>query len=686
MASVQKALALALDRHQANDLAGAETLYRRILDAAPETAAAWHYLGLLFGQSGRLPPCVAALRRACALAPTQIDSYRQAARACEGLGDRKAAYSAWRAVACLRPDDADAAHGAGVAALASGEGEAALDRLTRAAALIPEKTDGLVAVAGLFIGRADWPNAERAARRLLCLQPDNGDAWDTIGGVASRHKNKLQAISAFGRALRLDGDKSESWANLSRTLGELRRIAPSWAALRCAAALAPADPGVLHDLGAILLNSGDSAAASRWAARGVAVNPTDKAPLMQRIVAGLYHENGDDIEARFARSRALWPPSVAPRPAPRSNNGGPLRVGYVSADLWGGQPVVRNMLPVLRHNDPNRTALYFYIDAPQEDATSAELAGLAARRRNTHGQTNEQVADLIRADGVDVLVFLAGHFDNNRLGLAAHRAALAQISFLDVATGGCPAMDFIIADPVLAPKSMTERFTERPLRLPRYYAADLPDPAPPVNSLPALRNGFVTFGSFNNPAKLSDETLDVWGRLLARLPAARLALRYFDRFKEPICAGRIYARLSEHSVSAERLVFPADAGDDRNDHLKLYHGVDIALDPFPFNGSTTSFEALCMGVPVIAWSRDRMVGRWGASMLDALRLNQLIAHSAENYIDIAVALAADLPGLAALRAGLRDRVAGSSLTNVKRKARQLERLYRAAWACCAKSR
>jgi protein O-GlcNAc transferase len=686
MASLHEALALALDRHQAGDLTGAETLYRRILDTAPETAAAWHYLGLLFGQSGRLPPCVTALRRACALVPTQTDSYRQAARACEGLGDRQGAYNAWRAVADLQPDDAAAAHGAGVAALASGNSSAALDPLTRAAALSPEKADGLVAAAGLFIGRADWAGAERATRRLLCLQPDNGDAWDTIGSVACRHKDRLPAISAFGRALRLNSDKSESWANLSRTLAGLHRIAPSWAALRCAAALAPADPGVLHDLGAILLNSGDSAAASRWAARGGALDPADKAPLMQRIVAGLYHDNGDDAEARFARSRALWPPSAAPRPARRSNDGGPLRVGYVSADLWGGQPVVRNMLPVLRHNDPNRTALYFYIDAPQEDATGAELAGLAARRRNTHGQSNEQVADSIRADGVDVLVFLAGHFDNNRIALAAHRAAPAQISFHDVATSGAPTMDFLIADRVMIPRNAAERFTERPLRLPHFYIADLPDPAPPVNALPALRNGFVTFGSFNNPAKLSDETLDVWGRLLARLPAARLALRYFDRFKAPVCAERIYARLSEHSVSAERLVFPADAGDDRNDHLKLYHGVDIALDPFPFNGSTTSFEALCMGVPVIARSRDRMVGRWGASMLDALGLQRLIADSAENYIDIAVALTADLPGLAALRAGLRNRVAGSSLTNVKRKARELERLYRAAWACCAKSR
>lgn len=689
MATPAEALAAAVDRHQAGDVAAAETLYRRIIDAAPTMAAAWHYFALLLGQNGRLNDCAAALARATALVPAETENYRQRAKALAAAGDRRGAFAMWRWCARLTPDDAEAPHGAGVAALALNDGGAATAFLLRAAALNPQRADDLPALLALLGHQGDWRRVDAVARRLTAMRPDDGEGWDALGVAAVKRKNKT-AAAALRRAALLTPTQARRHVGLARHYRQTDQLDDADAALRRALSLAPADAETLYDAAELALHAGDSTGAARLAAQAAALTPDDSETALLQIVIGLYADDVKDAKRRFQRHLAFADrlPRPPARPVRARTAGDPLRVGYVSTDLWGARPVVRNMLPVLRRNDRFQTPLFFYVDAPGDDPTTAELSRIGAWR-NVTGRTDAAVADMIRADGVDVLVFLAGHFDRNRATLALLRPAAAQISFLDVATSGLAAMDFLIADRMMVPPTSSEGFVERPLRLPHYYMADPPQPAPPVNALPAFDNGFVTFASFNNPTKLSDATLDLWGRLLARLPGARLRLRYFEQFDQAIVANRVRRALAAHGVAPDRLEFPRRAGVDRNDHLKLYHGVDIGLDPFPFNGSTTTFEALCMGVPVVTLACGRMVGRWGASLLDAIKLNQFIARSPDDYLAVACAAAADLHGLAALRATLRARAAASPLTDAGRKARELQRLYRAAWArvaCANKAR
>jgi len=350
-----------------------------------------------------------------------------------------------------------------------------------------------------------------------------------------------------------------------------------------------------------------------------------------------------------------------------------LRVGYVSSDLYE-HPVGRNLELVLGHRDRERFAVTCYADVARPDGMTERLRAAVDHWHPIVGLSDEQVAGLVRGDGIDVLVILAGRFDRNRPLVAAYRAAPVQVSFHDPGTSGLKAMNYLIADPVLVPKGTKERFSERVVRLPSFYV-HAPLGGPEVGALPLSGHGHVTFGSFNNPAKVNEEVLRVWGEVLRAVPGSRLKLKFKNWFGNAGLRDRVLAGLG---VEGSRVEFVAGEA-SREEHLRLYNEVDVALDPFPFTGSTTTFEALWMGVPVVTLLGERMAGRWSASMLTAVKLPELIACDAGEYVAKVAGLAADTNRLADLRRTLRRRVAASPLCDGRGKARQVERLYRALW-------
>jgi predicted O-linked N-acetylglucosamine transferase (SPINDLY family) len=292
--------------------------------------------------------------------------------------------------------------------------------------------------------------------------------------------------------------------------------------------------------------------------------------------------------------------------------------------------------------------------------------------------TDEDLARTIRDDRIDVLVILAGRFDQNRPLVAAYRAAPVQISFHDPGTSGLSDVDYLIADRFLAPPQGTERFTERVVRLPYFYVHEPLAAVPPVKPLPLLSAGGVTFGCFNNPAKLSDDCLALWARVLQEIPRARLLLKFRNWYQSAVLRQRIAAAFERGGVSTDRLTI-VEADRPGVHHLEIYNEVDVALDPFPFTGSTTTFEALWMGVPVITLAGTNMISRWTTSMLHAARLEPLAAATPAAYIAATAELVSDSQRLAALRATLRPRIAASPLCDGQGRTRQLERIYRTVW-------
>ncbi|HYH19087.1 MAG TPA: tetratricopeptide repeat protein [Azospirillum sp.] len=658
MATIQEALLAAVDHHQAGRLREAEILYARIIGADPEQADAWHLYGVLAAQAGSLDAAERLIRRAVALVPDAPDHYGNLAKARRAAGRPATAERPYRAALRLRPDNGDA----------------------------------LAFLTDLWHGDRRWDAALPALRSMAALDPGAPDAHLRLGVALNGLGRPAESEAALARAARLDPAGPATY-NLARLDTDRKEHARALARLRIAVAASPAHADAVHNLASVLLTLGLVPAASAWFARAAALEPARADAAWNVIVAGLYRPQ-PDAAARFAAYRTFAARFARPLHAAapvHTNSPDPdrrLRVGYLSTDLRAFQPVTRNLLPVFAARDRDRFELFCYADVARPDATTARFRALCDGWRDVAGLDDRTVADMVRADGIDVLVVLAGHFDRNRPMVCAHRPAPVQVSHHDVATSGLEVMDALIADRVLVPPGTPERFTERPVRLPSYVIMAPPPESPEVGPPPMLRRGFATFGCFNNPAKVSDATLMLWARVLGAVPGARLRLKYQNLYGVPACLDRVLSVLGRAGVDPARVEVPVDGELGLRDHLALYRDVDVALDPFPFSGSTTTFEALWMGVPVVTWAQERMVSRWSASMLAALGLGRFVAATADEYVAIAARAAGAPDGLADLRAGLRPAVLASPLCDGPRMARNLERAYRALWRrwCAHQSR
>jgi predicted O-linked N-acetylglucosamine transferase (SPINDLY family) len=309
---------------------------------------------------------------------------------------------------------------------------------------------------------------------------------------------------------------------------------------------------------------------------------------------------------------------------------------------------------------------------------TARIRPRADAWRETQELTDEALAALIESDAIDVLVDLGGHTAGNRLMCFARRPAPVQVTYCGYpGTTGLSTMDWRLTDAVADPEGTADT-TERLYRLPHGFLCYQPLPgAPEVGPPPARARGHVTFGSFNNLAKLNDGVLSLWARVLREVPDARLFLKAKGLTdQEP--AARLRDSLEQNGVEPTRIMIAPYAATPA-EHLALYQQVDIGLDPFPYNGTTTTCEALWMGVPVITWRGHRHAGRVGASLLERVGLGALVAESADDYLRIATSLAADVGGQEGLRATLRDRMATSPLTSAVTLTRDIEAAYREMW-------
>ena len=405
-----------------------------------------------------------------------------------------------------------------------------------------------------------------------------------------------------------------------------------------------------------------------------------------RAPSGIAPRPPQEAAAEYRRWGELYadPLSAAAQPHPNMPEPDrPLRIGYVSAD-FRRHAMAYFVEPFLAQHERNTWRVYCYSNCTRPDDVTQHLRGFAHEWRDIAALSDDAAARLIREDGIDILVDLAGHTGGNRLLLFARRPAPIQMTWLGYWGGtGMAAMDYRITDRYADPEGEADsHYREKLLRLPHSKWCYLP-PAGMLacNALPAQSRGNVTFGSFCSFPRISNETMRAWATLLRRLPGARLRMigapgdESLDRMLEIFEAAGVYA---DRVDLVARLPFDA--------YLQQYLQVDIALDPFPMNGGTTTCEALWLGVPVVSRSGRSAVSRSGSSLLTNAGLPELIADSWESYVDIAVALATDLAALAQLRATLRQRLRASPLLDAQGFTRDLEALYRDAWrSWCART-
>jgi protein O-GlcNAc transferase len=356
-----------------------------------------------------------------------------------------------------------------------------------------------------------------------------------------------------------------------------------------------------------------------------------------------------------------------------------LRIGYVSPDFR--QHSVANFLEALLqgHNtDAIEVSCYAAVKSP--DAVTARLQAQAARWRNVMGLTDAAVADMIRTDGIDILIDLAGHTAGNRLGVFARKPAPVQATYLGYPnTTGLARIDYRITDAEADPPGADDRlYSERLYRLSRCFLAYRPvAEVPVVTARPSAAAKSITFGSFNMLAKMSPQTIAAWAAVLRARPEARLVIKSAP-LVDRATGERTHAWFAEHGIATNRVQL-VPFMQNRGRHFAAYGQIDIALDTFPYNGTTTTCEALWMGVPVVTSAGDRHAARVGKSLLHAIGLDELVAPSVEGYVTLACELAADRARVAALSLGLRERVAASPLCDARGLAQTLEAAYRDMW-------
>ena len=592
-----------------------------------------------------------------------------------------------RAAECFRDairlgGDAVAAHfGLGVALMSLGHGPAAAESFERVLALAPGHAGAHFNLGQLARNSGDAAQAIAHYRRALAHQPGHVPSLVNLGLTLLRDSRREEALPLLEEALAIDPKLPAIRGRVGMALCDLGQYSAALPYLAAAATENGDDVHLVNACALVLNRTGET---------GEAIDVLKQ--LLTRVPgASFAHSNlltllhfaqdctPEDIHAEHLRWAQMHVGDIVPRelriedPDPERS----LRVGLVTPHVTFG-PVPSVLLSLIEHHDRRRLEFVMYANSRGADEVTARLRAATAGWRRIDALDDDAFAAAVHADRIDILIDLAGHTGGNRLLALARRLAPIQVTWLDYFdTTAVPAIDYLLTDPVHTPADSRQRFTERIVRLPvtrLCFAA--PSDAPDVAPAPALRNGHVTFGSFNRYSKTGPAVVALWARLLAAIPDARLVLKARE-FADRDIGAHALARFAAHGVERDRIEIRGPSP-----HAALlaeYADIDIALDTFPHNGGATTMDALWMGVPVLTLSDQTLIGRQSAAMLHAAGLPEFVVTTEDGFIDLAMRCAVDVEGLAERRNGMRQRVAASALCDGPRFARDFEIALRAIW-------
>ena len=527
----------------------------------------------------------------------------------------------------------------------------------------------------------DTDSAIVAYRGAIARQDPYPVAWNNLGLLLEQVGDGAGAIDAFRTAVRQFPEFSMAHNNLGAVLAACGQLGDAEAAYKNAVKADPDNIDAITNLGVACLERCNVDGAVEAFEDVIARQAEHAAAVDNRLYVEIYR--GDDDAALRAVHAAAeqnsgvtnelkqWPVDKNPDRA--------LRVGFLSPD-FRRHSVSFFALPLFEALDHTKIIPILISDVAEPDAITANYEKVAAEWHSVAGLPDDAVTTLLRGSKLDVLIDLAGRTTGNRLRAVASRVAPVQIMALGYpGPTGISTMDYWLCDPISNPVEMDTAYDrDRPLRLDRgLHVFAPPAAAPPVAPLPAQDSGVITFGSFNKLAKLSDETVSLWADVLNAVPDSRLLMKA-RALTDMDTANDVRARFEQNGIADNRIETRGWAAED-HDHLALYAGVDIALDTFPYNGTTTTCEALWMGVPVLTLCGQSHAARVGASLLASSGLSDWVMKTPAAFVAHAQARAADVASLAALRSSLRSRIASSALTDAPETARAYEHAIRQAW-------
>jgi len=624
--------------------------YRKALAIAPNYAEVHGNLGNILNKLGQLDAAAASYSKALAINPALLDIQLKLGQTLKTLNHNDAAIACFCAVLKQAPQNSDAHFSLGMTFKELGQLDKAAESLRLAVAndfSNPEKHINL----GDILGELGHPdNAIACYEQALKIKPDHAVAHSNLGNIRLASGSFDDAMARYQQAIDIQPDFAAAHNNLGATLLILGYPIEALASTRRALELLP-------DLAAAQSNI-------VFIENSIAL----KSPSLLLDEAKKYGE----IVARKAQAFATW------ENEPNADRN--LRIGFVSGDLRD-HPVghfVEGVLRSLTSSAGNRLEIHAYTTFNCSDHLSQRIKACCHGWNTAAHVSDEVLANKIRGDKIDILIDLSGHTAHNRLSVFAWKPAPIQVTWLGyLATTGVNAIDYLIADAWTLPDTEECNFTEKIWRLPQSYLCfTQPQSGTTVSLLPALENGYVTFGCFNNLTKISDEVIALWARILTEIPNSRLILKA-KQFSQESIRQKINERFAIHGIGAERLTLMGQVA--RDEYLAPYQQIDIALDPFPYPGITTTVESLWMGVPVLTLAGNSFLSRQGVGLMMNAGLPEWIANDPDEYATLATKHSSDLNKLSQTRSTLRDRVSNSPIFDSAQFAKNLEGALRGMW-------
>ncbi|TWB04564.1 tetratricopeptide repeat protein [Bradyrhizobium stylosanthis] len=698
-----------------------EALCREILKVLPEHIDAIHLLGMCAHDGRRLEEARELLERVIALDPRLHDAHNNLATVHFDLGNLEEARRCQEKAIALKPNFAVALTNLGNTLMHLGQYEKAIELHDRAIKIKPDYADALCNRGMVEIVLGQILRAKESFERALLFQPRHAEAIVGSGMVCSELRHYEEAAAKFAMALTIKPGAPRILAQRGRLSYELQQLEPALADFEAALAISPKlelalrgkaqtclvmgktaqamaaataliEQNPRSEMGLALMgfsysNQGDMDTAIEYLDRALAVRPDYGDAIRGKIFLQDYRAEADFVVQQAVR-RDWWDligsklprRTLAKRPLDPDKQ---IVVGYVAAEFRQHSAGL-TLLPVLRNHDHANFKIICYYSWPGSDEYTARFKEMADVWVDAWGLSDEELADRIQADDVDILIDVSGHTTGNRLQVFAMKPAPIQATGFGHATGtGMQTMDYVLADPVFIPPSVRHLFPEKIHDLPCLITMEPVTNLQPTE-LPMLRNGYVTFGVFNRIYKISDQAIGVWSRLMRELPGSKIILKH-GLLDDPLLRDSLVARFVAQGIAEEDITCLGTTS--RDDHLLAFGQIDISLDTFPQNGGISTWESLYKGVPVVAKLGNGASSRAGASIVASVGLGDWVAEDDEGYIEIARKFASQPELLAKLRADLPAQIAASPAGNVEIYTRELEAGYRKFWRdyCAAAS-
>ncbi|MCK5295737.1 MAG: tetratricopeptide repeat protein [Alphaproteobacteria bacterium] len=621
----------AVEKHNKGRLSDAAGIYKKILEIEPNQPEATHLLGVVCHQTGNHEQALELISKAVNLKPDNSEFIGNLATVLADLKEYAKAEQFYMKALELAPEDATMYSNLGSVFNAQGRANA----------------------------------AEKCLRIAISIAPNYAEAWNNLGNSLKDLGNRKEAEKAYRKAIDLSPAFYIAHGNLGALLKNMGRFTEAIKILHHVTINAPNDHICWNNYGNVLSDIGRFEDAVSAYKKAISINPKYFEAYSNMLCCCQYipsvtPESLEEIHKEWNDKYA----SKYTKESNTCNNNDKLILGFVSAD-FGRHPVGYFLVKFLESIDKNRCSVFMYSLRTSEDELTKRLKKTADKWVNAVGASDEVLTECIKNDKVDILFDLSGHTGKNRLLVFARKPVAIQVTWAGyVGTTGLAAMDYLIADKYQVKEGTDNFYSEKIIRMPDGYVTyDAPEYMPDVLELPALSNGYITFGCFNNPCKVNDEVINIWSKILIKLPESKLLFK-FNGFDDNGLNSNIIKKFAKNGVDSSRIIFEGKA--PHAEFLAAYNRIDIALDTFPYSGGLTTCEAMFMGVPTITCAGETFAGRHSFAHLSNVGLTETIACDFDEYVEKAIELAGNFEHLSCLRKNLREQVKASPLCDGKR--------------------